>query len=246
MNGYNHSNEKAIYTSQAHHYERLISREDYQHNIPRLLNQITPFEGLEVVELGAGTGRLTRLLASLVKRIYAFDLSPHMLAVAADKLHERGFENHDLAVADHRSLPLPGGFADVVISGWSVCYLVTWSGETWQGELDRALDEMRRVLRPGGKIILLETLGTGYETPTPPEPLVKYYSYLEALGFAREWARTDYQFASLAEAEELTRFFFGEELRRQVVEKKWSVLPECTGVWWREHPPTGYLKSRNG
>jgi len=43
---------------------------------------------------------------------------------------------------------------------------------------------------------------------------------------------TDYQFASLAEAEALTRFFFGEELAAQVVENAWVVLPECTGIWW--------------
>jgi hypothetical protein len=46
--------------------------------------------------------------------------------------------------------------------------------------------------------------------------------------------RTDYRFASLAEAEELARFFFGEELAKKVVEQGWQVLPECTGIWWKE------------
>ena len=37
---------------------------------------------------------------------------------------------------------------------------------------------------------------------------------------------------SLDEAEELTRFFFGDELAARVVEKEWLILPECTGIWW--------------
>jgi hypothetical protein len=36
----------------------------------------------------------------------------------------------------------------------------------------------------------------------------------------------------LAEAEELSRFFFGDELGNKVVQNNWTILPECTGVWW--------------
>ena len=63
---------------------------------------------------------------------------------------------------------------------------------------------MKRVLRPGGTIILLETLGTGHETPNPPSPIMsQYHAFLEREGFDSTWMRTDYQFASLAEAETL-------------------------------------------
>ena len=227
-------NQREIYSTQAEQYERLISREDYQGKLLSVLEGITSFAGLDAVELGAGTGRLTRLLAPRAKSMYAFDLSAHMLAVAAAGLRASPALSWGLAVADHRSLPLPSRTADVVISGWSVCYLVTWNPDEWRPQLDRALDEMLRVLRPGGKIILLETLGTGFETPHPPENLVEYYRYLGEKGFSSTWLRTDYRFASLAEAEELAGFFFGEELRRKVAEQGWVILPECTGIWWRE------------
>jgi ubiquinone/menaquinone biosynthesis C-methylase UbiE len=225
---------KYIYSQQAEQYERLICYEDCLQNIPRALKRIAPFNGLDVVELGAGTGRLTRLLAPVTNSIHAFDISVPMLNVAVDRLRNAGFLGWDVALADHRSLPLKDKVADVAISGWSICYLVTWSRNTWRSEVDRALAEMERVLRPGGKIILLETLGTGYQTPCPPEHLAGYYDYLAACGFASTWIRTDYQFASLAEAEALIRFFFGDEMAQKVVEENKTRVPECTGIWWWE------------
>ena len=51
---------QAIYQNQAAQYELMVSREDYQGNLLPALNAIRPLAGLDVVELGAGTGRLTR------------------------------------------------------------------------------------------------------------------------------------------------------------------------------------------
>lgn len=93
---------------------------------------------------------------------------------------------------------------------------------------------MKRVLRPGGTAIIIETLGTATETPRPPSShLADLYSWLETgHGFASSWIRTDYQFVSLREAEELTWFFFGLEMAELVVREKLIILPECTGIWW--------------
>lgn len=227
------SDQRKIYKQEAEQYEKLVSREDCDGNILRALMEIHPFEGANVVELGAGTGRLTRLLVPLTNTIWGLDISGHMLGVGAKLMEAEGAKNWGLAVADHRDLPLAAGIADVAISGWSLCYLAVWGGEEWEESVEKALKEMERVLQRNGKIILLETLGTGCESPAEPEKLSRYYEYLENKGFSRKWIRTDMEFESLEESLELIGFFFGGELAMRVKEKGWVRVPECTGIWWR-------------
>jgi ubiquinone/menaquinone biosynthesis C-methylase UbiE len=161
-----------------------------------------------------------------------------MLDVAVAKLQQSGLDNWQVEVADHRELPLEDDSVDVVLSGWSLVYTAIWSPEPWEREVDRALAEMKRILRPSGTIIVLETMGTGHEQPNPPEDLLGYFAYLEASGFSSTWIRTDYSFRSLDEAEDMARFFFGDELAREVRERNWTILPECTGLWWQHQGPS--------
>jgi hypothetical protein len=122
----------------------------------------------------------------------------------------------------------------VVVSGWSVSYLAVWNPEQANQELDKWLLEMRRVLRKDGMIILFESLGTGNESPMRLEHVETTYQWLDDIGFQYKWIRTDYQFESIEEAEELSRFFFGDELGDKVKQNNWVILPECTSMWWKE------------
>lgn len=225
----------SIYANQADNYDRMVNREDYQGNILATLKMIRPLNGIDVVEFGAGTGRLTGLLAPHVRSIAAFDASAHMLDQARLNLERLGVNNWRVAVGDNRRLPIEGGVADLAIAGWSFGHSVGWYPETWRTEISLALREMERVLRPGGTAVILETQGTGREMPQPPHPgLAAYYAWLEnEHGFASTWIRTDYRFASLQEADELTRFFFGDDLANRIVRENLVILPECTGVWWK-------------
>lgn len=225
--------QRKIYQSEGDRYEALISREDHQGNIPHAIDEIINVDGLDVLDLGAGTGRLTLLLAPRVRSIRAFDVSAAMLRVCRERLVAGGLSNWQVDVADHRQLPVPDHSADLVVSGWSISYLAVWNQKNGSAELDKWLMEMKRVLRQNGMIILLESLGTGNEEPIRLEHVESTYQWLDANGFENKWIRTDYKFESLEEAIDLSRFFFGDELGDKVEQNQWVILPECTGVWWR-------------
>ena len=226
--------QRKIYQTDGDRYEALISREDHQGNLVKVLDEIVRVEGLDVLDLGAGTGRLAVMLAPRTRSIKAFDMSEEMLRVCRQRFEATGLSNWDVQVADHRTIPLPDHSADLVVSGWSVAYLYVWHPETWKEELEKWMQEMKRVLRPGSFIVLFESLGTGNETPIKLEHLKEYYPWLEKAGFQNKWIRTDYKFESPEEAEELSRFFFGDELGDRVRRNNWTILPECTGIWWKK------------
>jgi ubiquinone/menaquinone biosynthesis C-methylase UbiE len=216
---------------EAERYDLLVSREDYQGNILKALQTIRPLSNLEVIELGAGTGRLSRLLAPQVGRIFLTDISTHMLEKARAR---QGDFRYFFATADNGRLPAADNSADLAIAGWSVGHQTGWFPDSWPERVDQVVAEMKRVLRPNGTVIILETLGTGREDPQPPtQELADYYGRLETRhGFQRQWIRTDYRFHSVLEAEMLTRFFFGDELAERIANDKMILLPECTGIWY--------------
>src|ERR1044071_1754837 len=65
--------QRKIYQSEGDRYEALVSREDHQRNIQKAIDEIIHADGLDILDLGAGTGRLTLLLAPRAKSIRAFD-----------------------------------------------------------------------------------------------------------------------------------------------------------------------------
>lgn len=226
--------QEEIYKTEGDKYEALIVREDDQGNILKTLREITSLENRFVLDLGAGTGRLACLLAPHVSHVRAFDISEEMLRVCREKFIASGLANWQVDLADHRQLPVDNRSADLIVSGWSLSYLAVWNPDSWRVELEKGLGEMMRVLKPNSHIVLFESLGTGNESPIRLEHLKDFYPWLDEVGFQNKWIRTDYKFESLEEAEYLSRFFFGDELGDKVKKNKWMILPECTGVWWKQ------------
>ncbi len=224
-------NHAYIYEQQAEQYHELIAKQPL---LGEELENIRPFSGLDIVDLGAGSGRLSCELAKSAKSFIALDASEAMLRLAASRLHRLGLDNWRTQPADHRQLPLPDNSADLIVSGWSICYLVSSDIPEWRENLRQVMAEIQRVLRPSGTIIILETMGTGHTSPQPPSFLEPYYaSLVEDYGFSHRCRRLDYQFDDIASAERLVRLFFGNELADRVAGEQLTVLPECAGIWWR-------------
>lgn len=93
-----------------------------------------------VLDVACGTGDLCRELQRNKFRAIGFDLSPGMLAAARTSA--------PLVLADALRLPVPDGHADGVTCGFALRNVES---------VPALLDEFARVLRPGGRIALLET-----------------------------------------------------------------------------------------
>ena len=226
---------REMYFIHAAEYDDLIACEDYQGNLFAALNAIRSFEGADIVEWGAGTGRLTLMAAPYARSILATDRSPAMLDRAAAKLRAFDRLQWHVAVADHQHVPAASRSADLILAGWTLPYLLPPYEQDGHASIARVLGDMHRVLRPGGVLIIIDTLGTGFTTPQIATPeLGDYFEFLEdEHNFRSTWVRTDYQFDSVDEAARQLNWFFGAELTDRVKAERWLVVPECTGIWWK-------------
>ena len=99
----------------------------------------------EVLEVAVGTGLNLDAYPSGV-RLTGIDLSEQMLAIATTRAAELG-RDVDLRQGDAHHLPFADATFDTVVCTFGLCAIP---------DIDAALDEMTRVLRPGGKLILVD------------------------------------------------------------------------------------------
>ena len=141
---------------------------------------LDPGPDWRVADLGSGTGRYTSELAPVAGTVYAVDVRPSMHAV----YREKGMpENVASVVADFASLPFPDDHLDGAVSL-----------RTYHHDFEPALPEVARVLRPGGRLVVVDWSGTGAgdrETPVDEDyfDLATVQSHLLDAGFRIEEAR---------------------------------------------------------
>ena len=214
-------------------YHDLVNREDYEENLLPAIQKISPLEDKDVLELGAGTGRVSCLIAPYTRSLIATDLSHYMLSIGKNSLSKLALGNWHVTQSAHQALPFADDSFDNVIAGWSFHGVILGFPDNWQKALDQAITDVARVLRPGGKVILIESLGTGFEAPNPPDDLADYLDALDARGFESTWIRTDFCFKNMSEAKKLIGFFFGDRPIPLWESGRGVIVPECTGLWWK-------------
>lgn len=105
--------------------------------------------GMNVLDIASGSGEPAISVATLLNgtgRVVATDISPAPLKVAEQRARERGLGNIEFQPADVHQLPFADATFDRVLCRLGVMFFA---------DLPRALREIRRVLKPGGRVTLI-------------------------------------------------------------------------------------------
>lgn len=189
--------------------ERLMTDNQTHTAIEHLHRYALAFElaaGLDVLDIACGEGYGSNLLAQCAGSVVGVDVAPEAIAHAAGKYRRENLRYvHGTATA----VPLPNHAVDLVVSFETIEHL---------REHDEMLLELRRVLRPGGRLII-------------SSPDRRFYS--EAPGYANPFHVRELsceQFKSL-----LARFFAHSTLLRQRVVHGSLIVPDGGITGFREY-----------
>ena len=117
----------------------------------RIVELATPQADDRVVDLGAGTGLIALALAPCVQDVLAVDISGRMLERLEASAATDGIKNLHALEADLRTLPVEDEWATLVVSNYAFHHLDDAGKEL-------ALSEARRVLRPGGRLVVCDMM----------------------------------------------------------------------------------------
>jgi demethylmenaquinone methyltransferase/2-methoxy-6-polyprenyl-1,4-benzoquinol methylase len=138
----------------------------------RLVALAAPLDGRRALDVAAGTGDITFLLASAGARAVGIDITPRMIELAARKAAARRTSSAFL-VGDMLALPFPPASFDVVTTGYGLRNVP---------DLTRAIDEIARVLRSGGVALSLD-----FNRPRNALVRAAYFRYLALVGGLLGW-----------------------------------------------------------
>ena len=170
------------------------------------------------LDVATGTGDLALDLARkpLATTVVGLDFVPEMLGIASHKAHQKGLADRvRYLLADAHDLPFPDGHF--------ICATVGFGIRNFS-DVPRTLQEMARVVRPGGRVAVLEIVRTG--GPSPAGLLFRlYFRYVTPLlGAIVARDRETYTYLpesvqSFSSAEELASVVRGAGLQNVSVRK---------------------------
>ena len=141
----------AMHQAHANVYRDYISK-------VRLKAVLDPKPGDEILDFGCGIGRLATYLAPLVRKIEGVDRSEEMLKLAARNAAGGNFGNVRFQHVASSSLPFDTNSFTKVFSVWALQH-------TSDEEVEGVIRELHRVLKPGGRGVVIEQVEFKYRQP---------------------------------------------------------------------------------
>lgn len=102
---------------------------------------------IDIVDLGAGEGVLSQLLARRANSVICIDNSPAMVKVGQELARENDFSNLSYKLGDIEKVPLPDASVDLALLSQALHHA---------NKPEAAIAEAYRILRPGGRIVILD------------------------------------------------------------------------------------------
>lgn len=119
----------------------------YRQMVPYIIKLANVKPTDTVVDIGCGTGKLSLILASIVRKVIAVDISNKMLEKARKEAEKNDIYNIEFRKANCMNLPMRESSINIVVSNLVLHHLT-------DEEKTIALKEFYRILKPKGKIII--------------------------------------------------------------------------------------------
>ena len=107
-----------------------------------------------IADLGAGEGAFALLLAQRAQRVIAVDTSARMIEVGREQALRQGIANVEYRQGDMEEVPIDDRMVDLVFFSQSLHHAL---------HPERAVSEARRILRPGGRVVILDLVKHRFE-----------------------------------------------------------------------------------
>ena len=131
---------------QDHVLPRLIHMSMRQRNLAAYRARIVPAAQGRVLEIGIGSGLNLPYYSTTVEQIIGLDPSPKLLAIAREAARRTSIPL-ELIENSAETIPLYNSSIDTVVTSWTMCSIP---------DVQRALGEMRRILKPEGRLLFVE------------------------------------------------------------------------------------------
>ena len=155
-----------------------------------------------VLDVGAGDGFTAERLTRADRAVVALEPDPGIVADTRRLLWAHGVA---------QDIPFHDRTFDAAYSTWAF-FLSGVEPE----RLERGLEEVERVVVPGGPIVVVDNAGDDEFTGLSPRPIAGDGSWWTDRGFERSVLESAFRFDSIEEARELIGFYFGEDVAGRV------------------------------